>query len=213
MGLFSIDSPFMDALRRLSDIIICNIFFCVLCLPVFTIGAALAGLYEAMMILITEKDDGLLFWDFLKAFKKHFKRGTLTWMICLVVLAFLRLYYKVIKTLDGSMQRTYMITFMAIVFLLAFLAQYLFPMLVYRKDRVSTTFKNALSLSVIQFPYTLLSVLLLIAAIGLSYMIYLQFSYTVLFIWGIAGFGIICYFNGMIFNQAVKKAGIESDAN
>ena len=48
MSLFDMNGPLMNALRKLANIILCNIVFCLLSLPLFTIGAALAALYACM---------------------------------------------------------------------------------------------------------------------------------------------------------------------
>ena len=47
-SFFSYESKPMQILMFVGDLIILNVIFLVCCLPIFTIGAAQAGLYTAM---------------------------------------------------------------------------------------------------------------------------------------------------------------------
>ena len=43
---FNIESPFMQLLTRVGDLIIVNVLFLVCCVPIVTIGAAIAALHK-----------------------------------------------------------------------------------------------------------------------------------------------------------------------
>ena len=75
MRFFDPDGPMMTALSKLADIVICNVMFVLFCLPVFTIGASLTALFSCMQELVEdeEKDDGLIFRGFWRAFRAEFK--------------------------------------------------------------------------------------------------------------------------------------------
>ena len=99
---------FMELLRKISDIVFCNVLFCVLSLPVITAGAAMTGLSAAMQLIAEDKEDEgksalRVFWQ---NFKDHFLRATLLWLSGLLGIAFLLLYYHTVNSLEGGTHDT-----------------------------------------------------------------------------------------------------------
>lgn len=88
-GLFSYDNPFMQALMYVADLIILNILFLICCLPLFTIGAAQSGLYNAVRVMQDKEDDSSLAAAFFRGFKNGFKRITIVWLVFLAIFAVL----------------------------------------------------------------------------------------------------------------------------
>ena len=88
-GLFSYDSPFVQALLTLADMIMVNILFIICCLPLFTIGAAQSGLFNAMRVLQDKEDDSSCAAAFFRGFKNGFGRITIVWIGFLLVFAVL----------------------------------------------------------------------------------------------------------------------------
>ena len=88
-GLFSYDNPFMQALMYVADLIILNILFILCSLPIFTIGAAQSGLYNAVRVMQDKEDDSSLTAAFFRGFKNGFKRITIVWLGFLVIFALL----------------------------------------------------------------------------------------------------------------------------
>ncbi|MBR4109519.1 MAG: YesL family protein [Oscillospiraceae bacterium] len=70
-SIFSPDSKLMNMLGYVVDLFILNIIFLICCLPVFTIGAAQAGLYTATRQMIDPNDDRSV----VKAFFRGFANG------------------------------------------------------------------------------------------------------------------------------------------
>ena len=69
--LFDLDSPFMNVINKLSDIIIINLVYIFCCLPVFTIGAATTALYYTVYKII---EDAILIYNskfFLYSHSQH----------------------------------------------------------------------------------------------------------------------------------------------
>ena len=71
----------------LADVIILNILYIVCCLPIFTIGAAQAGLFTGIRVLLDKEDDSSCAKAFFKGFANGFKTITLAHLIMVVVLA------------------------------------------------------------------------------------------------------------------------------
>ena len=73
-NLFSPESKFMQGLGTLADYVFLNLIFLVLCIPVFTIGAAKTAMYRVMFDLAEDK--GNTYKRFFKSFAAEFKAIT-----------------------------------------------------------------------------------------------------------------------------------------
>ena len=73
--MFKLDSPLMNFLNKLCDIMILNILVLVFSLPIFTIGAAVtAGYY--MSFKMVKNEENYIVKGFWKAFKENFRQST-----------------------------------------------------------------------------------------------------------------------------------------
>ena len=88
-GLFHYDSPLMRTLSFISDILILNVLYLLCCLPIFTIGAAQAGLYTGCKVLMDKEDDSSPAAAFFKGFRTGFGSVTLAWGLMSLLLAVL----------------------------------------------------------------------------------------------------------------------------
>ena len=87
MNIFHYDSKPMQLLMYVGDLIILNVLYVLCCLPVFTIGAAQAGLYSGVKVLDDREDDSSPAKAFFKGFANGFGTVTIAWCILAVVLA------------------------------------------------------------------------------------------------------------------------------
>lgn len=204
MNLFDMNGPLMNALRKLANIILCNIAFCLLSLPLFTVGASLAALFTCMQAILTDNEDDVIVKQYWDAFRQNFKQATAIWLICLAAFAFLGVYYLIVSGMAGVVGRVYRISFfvMCIIFLFGF--QYFFPMQARYVNSVKNTLKNAWLLSVAALPWTVLSIALVIAAVYISFFMNPEGVNLAVFLWGMAGFGIVAYLNSFFFQKAFQ---------
>lgn len=88
-GIFSYENPIMQILMYIGDLIILNFLFLICSIPIFTIGAAQAGMYTAMRVLRDKEDDSSLTAAFFRGFRSGFGKVTVAWgatsLITLVV--------------------------------------------------------------------------------------------------------------------------------
>jgi len=85
MNIFSYESKFTQTLMGIADLMILNVLYLLCCIPVFTIGAAQAGLYTGIRVLQDKEDDSSPAKAFFKGFADGFGRITLVWCIFAVV--------------------------------------------------------------------------------------------------------------------------------
>lgn len=84
--LFSYDSPIMQVLGFIADLIILNILFLLCCIPLFTIGAAQAGLHTAIKVMLDKEDDSSYIVAFFRGFSSGFGTVTVSWGLMTVLL-------------------------------------------------------------------------------------------------------------------------------
>ena len=87
MNVFHYDSPVMTILGHIGDLILLNFIYLLCCIPVFTIGAAQAGLFRATRVLQDPEDDSSVITAFFKGFTEGFKKVTIAWGIMTLLLA------------------------------------------------------------------------------------------------------------------------------
>ena len=80
-GLFNYESPLIQSILRLGDILFLNLLYILFSLPVFTIGAAQAGLYTGFRVMLDPEDDSSCTAAFIRGFKNGFTVITPVWLI------------------------------------------------------------------------------------------------------------------------------------
>lgn len=85
-SLFSYDSKPMQLMMRVGDLIILNLLFILCCIPIFTIGAAQAGLHTGIKVLLDKEDETQPSAAFFKGFANGFGTITLGWGLITVLL-------------------------------------------------------------------------------------------------------------------------------
>ena len=85
MNFFNYESRPMQILMLLGDLIILNLLYLLCCLPIFTIGAAQAGLYTGLKTLLDPEDDTYCSAAFFKGFKTGFDKITIAWNLLFVL--------------------------------------------------------------------------------------------------------------------------------
>lgn len=86
MNIFNYESKFMQFLLLVADYIILNFVFVLCCIPIFTIGAAQAGLYSGVRVLLDKEDDSSCVKAFFKGFRTGFGTITVTFNIITVLM-------------------------------------------------------------------------------------------------------------------------------
>lgn len=203
MKIIDPNSPMLQALGKLSDIVFCNILFVLFSIPLFTIGAASTALYSCMQKLIADREDDLIVKDFWRAFKANFRQATVIWLLALTVILILLAFYFITSQMLDVLGRIYLIPYFLLVFFFLCGYQYLFAIQARYTLKVTDTIKNAFLLSIAALPWTLLAIVMLAGSLFLTF--YMMRFDMGLFIWAVLGFGVLDYMNCLIFRQAFKK--------
>lgn len=138
-------------LKRALDIFGClfaiNVCFVISCLPIFTIGAALAALY-AMMFRIQKGDNYTVVREYFIEFRNNFKKGTISLLLIVLICVVIYAQYVYVCNFEGSIAVFYDVFIVIELVVFALVLPFIFPLLAYFDNSVLNTFKNAFLLAV-----------------------------------------------------------------
>lgn len=177
---FDMESPVMQGLGRIVDLVILNLITVVCSLPIFTLGAAVSALYEALERL--HREEGGLIRGYFRAFRGNFRKATCIWLILLaamaIILISLRFYW------NSSFRILSVIAVFALV-VWVMIFTWAFPLTAKFENTVRNTLKNALLCSVGYLPRTMvMAALNLVPVLLLMYPeIFARVSIFLILIW------------------------------
>lgn len=169
MKLFNLDSPLMQALNKVADLLWLNVLTVICCLPIVTAGASLTAL-NYMALKIARNEECYITRGFFKSFKENFRQATVIWLIILVLIVILGADYLVMrgggdttfgKIMWGAVTAAAILVIMTMTFV--------FPVLAKFENTTYRTIKNAFMISLMQFPKTVLIVVAYVAPVVLFF--------------------------------------------
>ncbi len=197
--IFGLDSPLIQFLNKVADLMWLNLLTLLCCIPVITIGASLTSAHY-VALKMRRNEEGYIAKEFFKAFKMNFKQSTLIWLILLVIAAVIGADLYIIKETDLGIPEAFRVIIMAVGLLVVFMAVWVFPVQAKFVNTIGQTMKNAFSLSVIQIPKTLLMIVLYIAPPVLC-ILFLQ----IFPLYFILGLSLPIYVSAMLYNKMFQK--------
>ena len=202
MKLFNPESPFMEALSTISDLMILNLVTLVCCLPVITIGAALTGMHYVLLKMV-RREEGYIVRSYFKSFKENFLQATIIWILFLL---FLGIFFLDIYLTGGSGSSTLQFPFVVRALLIAgggyafLMYLHVFPLLSRFHNTVTGTIANSAKIAAAYFPRTLA---MAVVTVLFPFMVYLFTPLLpLLILFGLTGPGWLC---AMIYNGIFKK--------
>lgn len=200
---FNMDNPFFRALGRLADLMILNISFIIFSIPIFTIGASITGMYY-VTLKMAENEEGYIFKGFWKSFKQNFKQATALWLIILGVGIVLLLDLQIIRNAQGTGFTVMRVMIIAVSAIYMMVALYVFPVLSRFYNTIRGTLKNSLLISIANFPYTILMLVITIAPVIVTFINGYTLWYGLL-VWLLAGFSAITFANSFFMKKVLAK--------
>lgn len=159
MKFFNLDSPVMQALGKMADLMWLNILTLICCIPVVTAGASLTAMHY-MALKIVRNEECYITKGFFKSFKENFKQATLIWLLMVIVIAVLAGDFIIMKYSGMTFSKALQIVIIAVGVLFLFTAVFVFPVLAKFDNTLWRTIKNAFLMSIMQFPKTILMILM-----------------------------------------------------
>ncbi len=153
MSLFSPDSKIMQALTRICDLVLLNLLFLLTCLPIFTMGAASAALYDMCFRMYTDEEGGI-FLGYFRAFGRNFRQSTPIFLLLLLIAAVAGFDFYLFALQEAPLSYLAILA-LPILALTAMTYGYAFPLVSQFDNSMGCTLKNALLLAVAYLPRTL----------------------------------------------------------
>lgn len=84
MNIFNLDSPVMQALGKVADLMWLNILTMICCIPIITIGPSLTAMHY-MALKIVRNEECYITRGFFKSFKENFFQGMIIGVLTLFI--------------------------------------------------------------------------------------------------------------------------------
>ena len=189
---FTPDSKFMIVCTRLVELTKINLLWLLCCVPVVTAGAATAAMLWCVYQFRAEEPCGSRV--FFRAFRDHFGRATVLWLIILFFAVMLGMDYYIVAYLDfpGRMAVIGLIFFLG--FSLILVTGMLFPLMVQFPGTVKEMVINAVLLIVANLPKMLLMTAMNMLPVLLA-LVLPQVFFLAGFVWLICGFALMAWYD------------------
>lgn len=189
------NSPIMEFMNTTAQFVALNLIFVICCLPIVTIGPALAALYQVILREV-RGEHGYLIRKFFQHFKEMFVQSFLSFAILSGIILVL-LYNIAFWNGLGSAFAHVILILICIMFLIVVSAFiYIFPLMARFKNSFKLTMKNAFLIALSNPKKTLLLLLIQVIAVGINF-IFPPAKVFMIFI----GFVFIAYCNSYILNK------------
>lgn len=189
-------------LTEISDIIVLNLLFLLSCLPIFTIGAAMTALYS-VTLKIVRREYPAMREAYLAAFRENFRQSTLLWLPALTIFLIAGADYVLFPVLLPGffgLPRMVLVLGCAAVFGILLYALSMVSRFV---CTTSQLLRNAVKMFFGYFPTSLL-LLLLHAAVPVTFLLSPLFFLTVSCIFLICGFAVVALISSFFLNRIFR---------
>ncbi len=197
--MFKLDSPLMNFLNKVADIMILNVLLLVFSIPVFTIGAAFSAAYYISFKMVRNEETYIVrsFW---KSFKENFKQATVIWLIVMLVFGLLAADFRIImysgiafsSWITIAMTTVTVVVLMGVVFMFPLQARFINP--------VKNTIKNAFLMALSHLP----TAFLLVAVYAIPVLLLMLIPQLLPAIM-LLGFGFVIYVKSVLLLRVFKK--------
>lgn len=199
-GIFNLESPIMQGLSKLADLVWLNILTFICCIPIVTIGAAFTAQHYVVLKMV-RNEEGYITRSFFKSFKENFKQATCIWLIFFVfLLMFIGDVYIFLYS-EIEFPKFLIIVVGAFALIVAMVFVYVFPVLSKFDNSVKNTIKNSFMIAVISLPKTILMLFIYLLPAALVYLS----SSRLLPIAVLFGFSGTAYLSALLYNKVFKR--------
>lgn len=196
---FDIESPLIQGLNKVADLMWLNVLTLLCCIPIITAGAALTAAHY-VALKIKRNEEGYIAREFFKSFKMNFKQSTIIWLMILVITLIFATDFYIIKEGGIELSNILRVTLMAIGCLFVFAVLWVFPVQAKFSNPIKATLKNAFALSILQLPKTFLMLAMYVLPYIILFLTLRVFPLVVLF-----GISVPVYVSAILYNKMFKK--------
>ena len=199
MKIFNLDSPLMQMLSKVADLLLLNLLALFCCIPIVTVGASLTAL-NYMALKIVRNEECYIVRGFFKSFKQNFKQGTLIWLLLLLMIVVLAGDFYIMNNSGIEFNKVLQVIITIFAMLMLFTAMYVFPVLAKFDNTIWRTIRNAFFMSIMQFPKTLLMIVLYLLP-PLIFVFFYQIAPLAIFF----GLSVPAWLSAKLYNKLFQK--------
>lgn len=196
---FNMNSPLMDYITTVTQFIALNLIFIICCLPIITIGPAIAALYQVIM-RETRGEHGYL----IRKFFQHFKEMLLPAFFISLLLAIITFILLFNIAFWNELDTTFANVFIVLLYIMLIGVTccfiYIFPLLARFKNSFLQTIKNAIFIALTHVKVTIL--LLIIHALAFSFLYFFPPSKIFMIL---IGFSFLAYCNSYLLQKVFQQ--------
>lgn len=201
-NLWRMDSPFMQKMTFITNLLILNVLWVLCSLPILTMGASTTAMYSVLFAYRRKETDSV-FRPFFTAFKKGFVKSTLSWIVLLVL--GIALGYDIILLIHGAEMQLFLCIPVIIVSLLVLITGvYLFPQLALFDNKLKIMIKNSFLLFML-YPIQSIAIMILTLFPWILLLCIPQLFWVTLLLWTLLGFSLLAYLNTFLLLTIFKK--------
>lgn len=204
--MFKLDSPFMNFLNRVCDIMILNFMVILFSLPIVTAGASITAAYYIAYKMV-KNEESYIVRGFFKAFKENFKQSTIIWLIFLAIFAILFMDYRIMFYSELEMGRWITYGVIAVTVILAMGFSFVFPLQARFSNDVKHTIKNSFLMALSHLPSAVLFVVSYAVPVLLIYLVPQAMPAVLLL-----ACGLLPYLKSFLFLKIFKKYETDEEA-
>ena len=199
MKLFNLDSPFMQVMNKAADLMWLNVLTMICCIPIITAGASLTAMHY-MALKIVRDEECYITKEFFKSFKLNFKQATAIWLIMLAVFFLLAGDFYIIRNSGLEFNKTLQVILVVVAFLALFASVFVFPVLAKFDNTVLHTIRNSFFIGILQFPKTILMIVL--CAVPVLLFVFFPQIMPVVFLYGLSA---PAWASAKLYNKFFRK--------
>lgn len=213
MNFLHEDSPVTRFLSCFIDLILLNVFWVIGCIPVVTIGASTAALYDMTLRMALHEEINVCS-GFFKRWFHHLKKGTLLFVLFLAAGIFLAVDLWCAIQWEIPCRFLIQVLILSVGYFYLVAVSHAFPALAYFDEPVFKTIRHGFLLAMRNGIFTIFIMLLDLAPFLMFFLFPVQFLKS-LFLWFTIGFALLAWLNSLhlirLFDPARVKAVEEEE--
>lgn len=208
--MFNLESPLMRGLTKVFDLMVLNFLVIMCCIPIITIGPAITALFYVTMKM-TVNEDAYIVKSFLKSFRQNFKQAIFIWIFVAVVGIATIANYFIMFQVGSEFPVLLAVFIVAIEIFFGIAMLYIFPLLARFENTSVALLKNAVLLSILHFPTTILLAILFLLPLILVVIIPGEVFdlMTLMPVWMLFGISGPTYVSSIFLNKIFKKLEVK----
>lgn len=159
MGIFKVDGPFYEFLRRFLDVVKLNLLWLIFSLPIITIGASTVAVYSVTLKMVDDQE-GYVGRAFVKAFKANWKQGIPLGLITIAAAYIVYMNFALFHAIESNPLPLLVIGILAGVYFF-FSLLYAYPLAARYQNTLRKTLNNSFQISLRYIGRTMILVLLI----------------------------------------------------